>query len=463
MASVSRESIATLHDKIIVNIKKEDYLPLFEKNLKQYSKQANIPGFRKGNVPAGMVKKMFGQSVFTDAVLNKVNEELEAYLSNEKPNIFAQPLPVENSEMKFDMNAPEEFDFIFEIGLKPEFEIDALDSQKGKIAKYQIEIDDKMLNEEIENIRKRAGKVENPDTLEQDTDMVYASYQKCDADGNVEEGVETTEDVVTLEKMPQALQEKLRGQKAEFTLVFKASEVATDKELNELLKDALKQDPESQEAADSYYKLTLTKVGRVATREMNDEFFEEVFPGQGVKNEEGFKARIKEEMSKEINRIGVERLQNELFEMLVHNTNIEFPTDFLKSWLKKGQQDQVKTDEEVEQEWPTFEHQLRWTLISDKLISKYKLEVSMDEIKEDMQNKILAYFGNTASDAPWIEGYIDKMTKDEKTLNETYRRLLTDKIFSATAKALEVKEKSISLEDFQKLPNAHEQHHNHSH
>ncbi|HRP91090.1 MAG TPA: trigger factor [Edaphocola sp.] len=463
MAAVTRESIATLHDKIIVNIQKEDYMPVFEKNLKQYSKQANIPGFRKGNVPAGLVRKMFGQSVFTDAVLNKANEELNSFLTNEKPNIFAQPLPLENADIKFDMNAPEAFNFEFEIGLKPEFEIDALQTQKGKISKYVIEIDDKMLNEEIDNIRKRAGKVENPDTLDQDSDMVYAAYQKCDAEGNIVEGAETTEDVVTLDKMPKALEEKLRGQKSGFTTVFKASEVATDEELKELLKHALKQDPESQEAADSYYQLTLTKIGRIAAREMNEDFFEEVFPGQGIKDEAAFGERIKEEMSKEINRIGGERLQNELFEMLVHNTNIELPTVFLKSWLKKGQQEQSRTDEEVEQEWPSFEHQLRWTLISDKLIKDNNLEVTLDEIKDEMKDRVMAYFGNSATDAPWLEDYIEKMTKDEKTLNETYRRLLSDKIFEATAQKLEVKEQSISLEDFQKLPSAHEQHHHHAH
>ncbi|RQO30423.1 trigger factor [Taibaiella sp. KBW10] len=457
MATVTREPIAKLHDKLIVKINKEDYLPSFEKNLKQYGKQANIPGFRKGNVPTGMVKKMFGQSVFTDAVIQQANEQLQQYLTTEKPSIFAQPLPLENAGMKFDMNAPEDFEFSFEIGLKPEFEVKPINDKKGTLNKYVITVDDKMLDEEVENIRKRAGKVENPDTLAQDSDMVYAAYQATDKDGNAVEGAAVIDDVVTLDKMPKKMQEMLKGAAAGATFTFQPTAVAEGDELKELLKDALKQDPENKEAAEAHYTLTLTKVGRLAPRDLDEAFFEEVFPGQEVKDEAAFRARIKEEMGKEINRIGSDRLQNDIFETLVHGTDIELPADFLKAWLQKGQE-QVKTDEEVAKEWPSFEHQLRWTLISDKLVNDYKIVVSLEDVKEEMKVRVLAYFGNTAADAPWLEEYVDKMVNDENTLNETYRRLLMDKLFMEIASNMEVKDKAISLEDFQKLPSAHEAH-----
>lgn len=460
MSTITREPLAKLHEKLIVKVSKEDYMPSFEKNLKQYGKQANLPGFRKGNVPAGMVRKMFGQSVFTDAVIQKANEQLQSYLTTEKPAIFAQPLPLDDQGLNFDMNAPQDFEFAFEIGLKPEFEVKAIEDKKGTLNKYVISIDDKMLEDEVENIRKRAGKVENPETLDLDTDIVYASYQVADKDGNVAEGVEATEDVVTFDKMPKKLQEQLKGAKAGTTIVFQAAEVAEGDELKELLKDALKQDPESKEAADASYKLTLTKVGRLEMRDLNEEFFEEVFPGQGIKDEASFKERIKDEMGKEISRIGNDRLQNELFELLVHGTNIELPEVFLKAWLKKGQE-QVKSDEEVEKEWPSFEHQLRWTLISDKLVNEYKVEVSLDEVKEEMKNRVMAYFGNTAADAPWLDEYVDKMINDENTLNETYRRLMMDKLFGEIANKMNIADKAIALEDFQNLPSAHEAHHNH--
>ena len=119
MASVIKENIGNLHDKLTVKISKEDYLPEFEKAIKSYSKKANIPGFRKGMVPSGMIKKMYGASIFSDEVIKTVEKELQEYLGKEKPEMFAQPLPMESDLRKLDMNQPEEYDFPFEIGLKP--------------------------------------------------------------------------------------------------------------------------------------------------------------------------------------------------------------------------------------------------------------------------------------------------------------------------------------------------------
>src|SRR6476659_4555996 len=126
MSTVTRENLSLLNDKLIVKINKEDYYPSFEKAIKDYSRKANIPGFRKGMVPAGMVKKMYGASIFYDEVIKAVEKEIREYLDKEKPEIFAQPLPMENDLRKLDMSNPAEYDFPFEIGLKPEISIDAL-------------------------------------------------------------------------------------------------------------------------------------------------------------------------------------------------------------------------------------------------------------------------------------------------------------------------------------------------
>src|SRR5687767_5079187 len=145
MATVKREQIGNLHEKITVKLAKEDYWPSFEKSLKQYAKQANVPGFRKGMVPAGMVRKMYGQSLFGDEVLRSAGRQLEEYLQKEKLAIFAQPMVIPGSEkVNLDMNNPSEVDFSFEIGLKPDFEIPAL-KNKAKLTKYKVSVGDKML------------------------------------------------------------------------------------------------------------------------------------------------------------------------------------------------------------------------------------------------------------------------------------------------------------------------------
>ncbi|HJU45278.1 MAG TPA: trigger factor family protein, partial [Chitinophagaceae bacterium] len=152
MASVTRENIGLLNDKLVVKVAKDDYLPSFEKAIKNYSKQANIPGFRKGMVPAGMVKKMYGSSVFADEVIRSVEKGLTDYLVSEKLDIFAQPLPLSESDARnLDMNNPSEYTFAFEVGLKPDFQV--ADLAKAKITNYKVTVTDAMIDEAIESVR----------------------------------------------------------------------------------------------------------------------------------------------------------------------------------------------------------------------------------------------------------------------------------------------------------------------
>ncbi|HTN46159.1 MAG TPA: trigger factor [Flavipsychrobacter sp.] len=458
MATVTRENIGNLHDKITVKLTKEDYMPSFEKSLKQYAKQANVPGFRKGMVPAGMVRKMYGQSLFGDEVLRSAGKQLEDYLQGEKLAIFAQPMLVPNAEpLKIDMNAPVDVDFSFEIGLKPDFEITPL-KNKTKLTKYKIEVTDKMVEDETERIRRRYGKVEDQETIQTKDDIIYATYELCDADGNVAAESQKVEDTVLLEKVPAKLREKLMGKKADDSLVIKPSEIAEGDELTSFLKDPLKQ---GAEAADNYYKLTLTKVGLLEPRELDAELFAQVFPNDDVKDEAAFKEKLKAELTKEFDRIARERLQNEMFELLVHNTAIELPVPFLKRWMKEGQE-KPKTEAEVEKEFPSFDHQLRWTLISDKMIIDNGINVSRDEVIEDIKGRVLGYFGMEADDdAPWMDSYMQKVMKDDKTMDETYRRMLFDRLFSWLETQFDVEAKTVGEEEFFKLPNAHEAHHHH--
>jgi trigger factor len=138
MASVTKESIGNLHDKLTVKVSKEDYYPSFEKAIKDYSKKANIPGFRKGMVPAGMVKKMYGASIYYDEVIKAVEKEIQGYLEKEKPEIFAQPLPMEVDMKNLDMSNPADYDFPFEIGLKPQITTDALSAAKPSFYKVKV-------------------------------------------------------------------------------------------------------------------------------------------------------------------------------------------------------------------------------------------------------------------------------------------------------------------------------------
>jgi trigger factor len=458
MATVSRENIGALHDKVTVKLAKEDYLPSFEKTLKQYAKTANVPGFRKGMVPTGMLRKMYGQSIFTDEVLRSAGRQLEEYLNNEKVAIFAQPMSLPNeAPLHLDMNQPGEVDFAFEIGLKPDFEISPL-SGKPSLTRYKVQVADKMLDDEVERITRRYGKVEDQETVTGKDDILYCTYEECDAAGNVAEGAKKIEETVLMEKVPAKLAEQLMGKKAEDTVVFRPADVAEGDELDAFLREPLK---EGAEAANNYYKLTITKVGLLIPAELGVELYMQLFPNDAITTEADFRERIRQELGKEYDRITRDRLHNEIYELLVHNTNIQLPVPFLKRWLKEGGE-KPKSEQEVEQEFGSFEHQLRWTLISDKLILDNKIEVSREEVDQDIKARVLGYFGMDAEDdAPWMEGYMAKVAKDQKTLDETYRRLLFDKLFQFLEAQFSITEKEVTEEEFFKLPDAHAAHHHH--
>src|SRR5438477_3589273 len=185
MATVTRENIGNLNDKLIVNLVKDDYMPSFEKSLKTYAKNANIPGFRKGMVPSGLIKKMYGQSVFTEEVLRTVEKELNEYVAKEKLDIFAQPLPFENDSRQLDMNKPGDYAFAFEIGLKPDIEI-SLDNLSATF--YKIQVTDEMIDDEISRMRTRYGKMTESELVSNEEEVLNVKFTEADKEGNVIEG-----------------------------------------------------------------------------------------------------------------------------------------------------------------------------------------------------------------------------------------------------------------------------------
>ncbi|HRO42346.1 MAG TPA: trigger factor [Flavipsychrobacter sp.] len=457
MATVTRENIGTLHDKITVKLTKEDYWPSFEKSLKQYAKQANVPGFRKGMVPAAMVRKMYGPSIFGDEVFRTAGRQLEEYLKEEKLAIFAQPMIMPGANMNFDMNNPVEVDFSFEIGVKPDFDVPSL-TNGTTLTKYKVSVSDKMLDDEVERIRRRYGKVEDLEAIAGDDNIIYTTYEASDAAGNLTPDAQKIEDTVLLEKLPAKLQEMLKGKKANDTLIIRPSEIAEGDALASFLKDPLKA-PTSDPTQP--YKLTITKVGLLQPRDLDAELYMQVFQNEMIATEEEFRNRLSQELSKEYDRITRERFQNEIYELLVHNTPLQLPVDFLKRWMKEGQE-KPKSEAEVEKEFPGFDHQLRWTLISDKLIQDAGINVTIEDVKEDVKTRVLSYFGMDADeDAPWMESYMQKVVKDNKTMDETYRRILFDRLFQWLEEKFAVEQKEVTEEEFFKLADPHATHHHH--
>jgi len=455
MASVTKENLGNLHDKLTVKVSKEDYLPAFEKAIKSYSKKANIPGFRKGMVPAGMVKKMYGASIFYDEVIKTVEKELQDYLVKEKPEMFANPLPLESDLRKLDMNKPEEYDFPFEIGLKPEITLEALSSAKPTF--YKVKVTPEMVNEEIEKLVTKNGDLKDAETVSSPENVLNVLFEESDAEGNVIEGGISKDNSILLKYFSEDYQQKLQGKKVDDSVVLQLKDAFPEKEREWILSD-LGLDKEDASSIEKYFKMIITKIGLVEKKELNEDFFKLVFPDKEIKTEEEFRKAIEEEIQKQWDAAGHNQVQDQLYHTLI-DTPVEFPDSFLKRWLEIGGEKE-KSKEQVEEEFPKFKDQLKWTLISDKIIKENNLEVSPEELRESMRQEIGRYLGqmNLGEDTSWLDSYVDRMMKDEKQVDASYRRLITEKLFNWLETQVTPEEKEISSEEFLKMQ---EEHHHH--
>jgi trigger factor len=454
MATVVRENIGLLHDKLTVKVSKDDYFPAFDKKLKEYSKNANIPGFRKGMVPAGMIKKMYGGSIFTDEVIKTVEKELYNYLNAEKPEIFAQPLPLTNDVAQMDINNPTDYEFGFEMGLKPEYTL--ADISKAKVTLHKVTATDAMVDEEVTRMQIKGGKMTEPETVATEEDVINILFKEADKEGTaVEEGV-SKENSVILKYLTAATQKKFMGKKIGEIVTVQLSKAFDEDKLAMILQD-LGYEKDDKEAAKKYFNLEIVKIGLVEKRELTEDFFKEIYPGKEIKTTEELKASIKEEIQQYWEAQSKNQLQDQLYHYLIDETKMEFPEEFLKRWLQTGGE-KPKTAEEAEAEFPGFSNQLKWTLISDKLIQDNKLQVTNEELRDSMKTEIMRYFGtmNLGDDASWIESYIDRMMKDEKQVDSSYRRLITDKLFNFMETQVKPKEKEVTGEELNGMMHNHQ-------
>jgi len=453
MASVTKESIGNLHDKLTVKVSKEDYYPSFEKAIKEYSKKANIPGFRKGMVPAGMVKKMYGASIFYDEVIKTVEKEIQDYLEKEKPEIFAQPLPMESDMRNLDMSNPADYDFPFEIGLKPEISIDALSTATPSF--YKVKVLPDMVDEEIEKLVTKHGDMKDAETVSGTENVLNVLFEESDAEGNPLPGALSKDNSILVKYFSEDFRAQLYNKKKDDYVVLQLKNAFAEKEREWILSDLglEKNDPSSEE---KYFKMTITKIGLVEKKELNEEFFNQVFPGKEIKTEEDFREAMKEQLQQQWDAASRSQMQDQLYHTLLE-TPLQLPDEFLKRWIAIGGE-KKKTAEEVEAEYPSFLNQLKWTLISDKIIIDNKLDVSEEELRNYMKEEIMRYFGqmNMGDDNQWIESYIDRMMEDQKQVDSSYRRIITEKLFNFIETQVTPIEKQSSPEELLAMQHHHD-------
>ena len=332
MAKVTRENIGILHDKIIITVTPDEYAPAYKKNLAKAAASANISGFRKGHVPSAVVNKMYGEKIIMDEVLKITEVQMTSYLAIEKIDTFSQPLPLSSTLRNIDINNLKEYKFEFEIGIRPEINIDPKSIQ---VKRYVIEVADKMIDEQLEKMQLQGGTMTEPETVSSDEDLLNVVFVEVDAEGNAIEGGIDKASSINVKHFATEFRKSLYGLKKDDTVTTTLAIGFSDDERGPVL-DELGLDKEDTANADKNFKITITNIGLQVKAEMKEEFYKKMYPAKEITTETELRATIKEEIAGYFAEQSRKQMHDQIYHFLLDETKVEMPREFIRLFFQQS-------------------------------------------------------------------------------------------------------------------------------
>ncbi len=435
--NITRENIDNLNAVVKVEIAKEDYSDKVEKILSDYRKTANIPGFRKGHVPMTMVKKQYGKAVLVDEVNKLLQDALNKYLTEEKLDVLGNPLPKAQDDLDWNSDA---FSFEFELGLAPEFNVDL----KGKktITHYNIIADDKMLDKQIEQIRKQYGKIISQDTVTKDAEITGVFE-------NEEEDINNSA-TITLDKFKgKSTEKQFIGAKVGDVITLKTKKLfENDNDLITLLKVS----HDKAKSLDTEVNFTINEINTRELADLDQELFDKLFGKDAVTSVTELKAKIKEDSEKQFKQQGDQKLLNDVTEYLVDNTKFDLPASFLQKWMQTAGEEDMDADQ-AKEEYEKSEKSMRYQLIEGKLIEKHDLQVKFEDLKAHATEMIktqMAQFGQMNPSEEELEGISARILSNKEEVKRLSEQLMSTKLLNLYKAEANLKTKEITYDDFVK-------------
>ena len=435
--NITRENIDELNAVVKVDIAKDDYAPKVEKILKDYRKNANVPGFRKGHVPMGMVKKQYGQAVLVDEVNKLLQENLNKYLTEEKLDVLGNPIPKEQEN--FDWNK-DNYTFEFEVGLAPEFEV-SLDLEKP-VTKYNIVADDTMIDKQIENIQKQYGKLVSKDEVEEG-DIVAGTFK------NEEEGIEN-ESSIELEKIKGKRNlNKFVGAKVGDTIALKTKSLFEDD--HDLIQH-LKIEHDKAHDLDIEVEFTISEINKRELADLDQELFDKLFGEGKVTTVTELKEKIKEDAEKQFVQQSDQQLMNDVTEALIEKTEFDLPKEFLQKWIRTVGE-KTLTEEEAKEEYQNSEKGLRYQLIEGKIVKENDIQVDFEALKAFAKDKIkeqMAQFGQMDPSDKELDDIAARILSNQDEVKRLSEQLVNEKLLNFYKDNMKFDEKEVTYDEFVK-------------
>ena len=444
------EKVDALNGLITMQIEKADYAENVEKELKNFRKKANMPGFRLGQVPMGLIKKRFGTEVKAEAVDKLIREKLFGYIRDEKLNVLGEPLPNEEKTPKTDFETQDDFTFAFDVALAPEF--DAKLTKKDKIDHYTIEVSDEMVEQQVQAYASRNGQYAKVDKYEP-RDMVKGLLAELDSDGNPKEGGVQVEGAVMLPDYMKNDEEKAKfaDAKVNDVLVFNPSKAYNDNdtELASLLR--LKKEEVGEMKGD--FSFQVEEITRYQPAPVDQTLFDHVFGEGKVANEEEFRARIKSLLSDQFQKDSEFKFMLDLRKYLTERIGkVEYPEATLKRIMRLNNAD--KDEKFVEDNFAKSLEELTWQLIKEQLTEQFDIKLTQEDVLEAAKTVTkmqFAQYGMMEVPEEVLNNYAQEMLKKKDQSESLVIRAIEQKIASKAKETVELNEKSVSMDEFNQM------------
>lgn len=444
---ISTHNVDDLNAQLVVNLAPLDYKPLVEKKLKEYGRKVQMPGFRPGKVPTGMVKKMYGTSILIDEVNNLLSQKVYEHIQEEKLNILGSPLPSDSSQPKADWENPGEMEFTYDLGLAPKFDI-TVDSATS-FTQYVIGPTEKDIADALENLSRRNGEMKEQETVG-DNDLVKLQWVELNEDGSVKEGGVLHNSSVSMDtlKEKEDAKSKLLGLKVGESAVVDHtlySENETDRAA------MLGVSKEQLETLNREFKVTVEKIQRLEPAELNEELFNRMYPDGSVTDLEALKEKIREDYRNYFLNESDRKLKNDIVLHLINETKISLPDAFLKRWLVVTNEDKKLSPEQVEQEYPNYANGLKWQLIENAIIRDHSIKVDADELKAGIREQLLrqfAAYGIHQADNEMMDDMVKRFMEREDEVRKVNDELYDRKVMTLFKEKYTLVANEVSSEEF---------------
>jgi trigger factor len=414
--NITRQSIDELNAVVKVDIVAADYTDKVASILQDYRKKADIPGFRKGHVPMGMIKKQYGKSIMIDEINKMLQESLNTYLNEEKLEILGNPLPKVDASFSWDT---EDFSFEFELGLAPQFEVDL--SAKKKITNYTIVAEDSLIDKEVANLQSRYGKMQAQEEVAEGNNITGTFV-------NEEKGIENKATFALEDIKGKLNAKKFLGSKVGDVLDLKTKSLFVD---NDKLMGALGLAKEEVEGLEITLKFTVEEITQVELAELNQELFDKLFGEGNVSSIEEVREKIKEDAEGQFKNQAEQQLLNSVTEYLIENTKFDLPETFLKKWLATAGENPI-SEEQAAEEFEKSEKGLRYQLIESKIMTENKIALDYAELKAyaiEFIKAQMAQYGNMNPEEKELEDIASRVLSNQDEAKRLQQQLISKKMF----------------------------------